>query len=78
MLQNLSKEIRECYACAERSKRLADAALTESAKADYLAMEGRWLSLARSYEFAECYRISPGRSGTSTDRKDRPPQLAAP
>ena len=54
MLQNLSKEIRECYSCAERSKRLADAALTESAKADYLAMEGRWLSLARSYEFAEC------------------------
>jgi hypothetical protein len=32
---------------------LSDAALTESGKADYLAMERRWLSLARSYEFAE-------------------------
>jgi hypothetical protein len=28
-------------------------ARTETGKADYLAMERRWLSLARSYEFAE-------------------------
>jgi hypothetical protein len=34
-------------------KRLAEAALTEAAKADYLDMKRRWLSLARSYEFAE-------------------------
>ena len=51
MLQNLSKEVRECYHRAEECKRLANA--TESAKADYLAMERRWLSLAHSYEFAE-------------------------
>ena len=53
MLQNLSKEIRECLRRAEECTRLANAALTESAKADYLAMERRWLSLAHSYEFAE-------------------------
>ena len=52
-LQNLSKEIRECYLRAEQSKRLAGEALTEAAEADYLDMEGRWLSLAHSYEFAE-------------------------
>jgi hypothetical protein len=32
---------------------LAEAALTESGRADYLDMEWRWLSLAHSYEFAE-------------------------
>ena len=53
MLQNLSKEIRECLRRAEECRRLANAALTESAKADYLAMERRWPSLAHSYEFAE-------------------------
>jgi len=53
MLQNLSPEIRDCYNRAEHCKRLAETALTETVKADYLDMERRWLSLARSYEFAE-------------------------
>jgi hypothetical protein len=53
MLQNLSKDIRECYLCAEECRRLAETAHTSSARADYLAMEGRWLSLAHSYEFSE-------------------------
>ena len=53
MLQNLSEEIRECYHRAEECKRLAEGALTESGKADFLDMERRWLALARSYEFAE-------------------------
>jgi hypothetical protein len=52
--KNLSKEIRECLRRAEECNRLAEAALTESGRADYLDdMERRWLSLARSYEFAE-------------------------
>jgi hypothetical protein len=33
---NLSKEIRECYGRAEQCKRLAEGALTLTAKADYL------------------------------------------
>ena len=53
MLQNLSHEIRECLRRAEECKRLAEAAKTETGRADYLDMERRWLSLARSYEFAE-------------------------
>jgi len=51
LLQNLSEEIRECLRRA--CKRLAEAALTEAAKTDYLDVEQRWLSLARSYEFTE-------------------------
>ena len=53
MLQNLSKDIRECYLRAEECGRLAETARTPSAKADYLAMERRWLSLAHSYEFSQ-------------------------
>jgi hypothetical protein len=53
MLQNLSREIRECLLLAEQSKRMAETALTPAAQKDYLDMEQRWLSLAHSYEFAE-------------------------
>ena len=53
MLQNLSKDIRECYLLAEECKRLAETARTPPAEADYLAMERRWLSLAHSYEFSQ-------------------------
>jgi hypothetical protein len=53
MLQNLSEQIRDCHHQAEECRRLAATASTEDAKADFLAMEDRWLSLARSYEFAE-------------------------
>ena len=53
MLQNLSKEIRECLRRAEECKGLSKTTLTASAISDYLEMEQRWLALARSYEFAE-------------------------
>jgi hypothetical protein len=51
MLQNLNIQIRERLHRAEECKRLAETAMTEAGKADYLKMEQRWLSLARSYEF---------------------------
>ena len=73
MLQNLSKDIRECYPRAEECKRLAETARTPSAKADYLAMERRWLSLAHSYEFSE--RLSnftvPFRKREHIERRSR-------
>src|SRR5262249_37039981 len=53
MLQNLSEEIRECLRRAEECKRLSKTATSPSAIEDYLNMEHRWLTLARSYEFAE-------------------------
>ena len=52
-MQNLSEEIRECLRHAEQCKRRAKTALSADAIKDYLDMEQRWLSLARSYEFAE-------------------------
>ena len=53
MLQNLRKEIRDCYVRAERCARNAEAALTEDVRKDFLDLEKFWLNLARSYEFAE-------------------------
>jgi hypothetical protein len=67
MLQNLSGEIRECLRRAEECRRLAEAALIESTKTDYLEMEQRWLNLARSYEFSE--RLSRFTTTASSERK---------
>ena len=53
MLQNLSEEIRDCLHRAEECRRLSKIAVSASAIQDYLNMEQRWLSLARSYEFSE-------------------------
>jgi hypothetical protein len=53
MLQKLTEEIAECYAQASHCRERAKQALDPSIKRDFLDMERRWLSLARSYEFAE-------------------------
>ena len=53
MVVNLSREVRECrlYAehCADRARLQSDPQL----RRDFLEMQRRWLSLARSYEFSE-------------------------
>ena len=69
MLQNLSEEIRECLRRAEECKRLSKTALSPSAIEDYLNMEHRWLTLARSYEFAE--RLSSFTIGASRQSRVR-------
>jgi hypothetical protein len=53
MLQKLTEEIAECYAHASHCCEQAKQAVDPSIKRDFLDMERRWLSLARSYEFAE-------------------------
>jgi hypothetical protein len=45
-----SGAILECYRRAAEARRMADAATDRLAKADFLAIEKRWLSLARSHE----------------------------
>jgi hypothetical protein len=53
MPKSLSNSIRECYLRAEECRCWAETASPPSIRDDYLAMERRWLSLARGYEFAE-------------------------
>jgi hypothetical protein len=53
MLQSLSERIRECYEHAEECARKADAQTDPTLKQDFLDMEKRWLTLARSFEFSQ-------------------------
>jgi hypothetical protein len=59
----------ECYRRAAEAQRMADAATNRLAKADFLAIEQRWLSLARSDE-VETVRAAPRRAPRS-QRKQR-------
>ena len=53
MLQNLSREVRECYQRAEVCAHGAQTAFDEETRQDFRALEKSWLKLAHSYEFAE-------------------------
>ena len=53
MLRNLSEEICECYRHAEDCARKAAGQSCQKLRQDFLDLEQRWLSLARSYEFTE-------------------------
>jgi hypothetical protein len=53
MLQNVSKQVRECLQHAEDCAHLAKVEPDPNLQRDYLMMERRWLSLARSYQFSE-------------------------
>ena len=46
--------VEECYRRASEARRMADAAGTApDERADFLEIERRWLSLARTYESSE-------------------------
>jgi hypothetical protein len=50
LLNDVSEQLRECLQHAEDCARKAAAQTDPALKADFLDMERRWLSLARSYE----------------------------
>jgi hypothetical protein len=53
MLSRLSEDIAECYRHAEACARRASTESNPEIRTDFLEMEQRWLSLARSYELTE-------------------------
>jgi PAS domain S-box-containing protein len=53
MLQKLSDQIRACYERAAEAKRKAEVSAAPALKVDFLALEERWLFLARSYAFTD-------------------------
>ena len=53
MLQHLSKQVRDCLQRAEECAYRANTEGDPGLARDYLEMERRWLSLARSYQFSE-------------------------
>ena len=53
MLQNLSQQVRNCLKHAEDYAHQVKIQPDPNLQRDYLMMERRWLSLARSYQFSE-------------------------
>ena len=53
MLNNLSKQIRDCLQHAEDCARKAAAQTDPKLKEDFLNNERRWLALAQSYDFTQ-------------------------
>ena len=68
VLDNLSEQVRECLQHAEDCARKAAAQTDPKLKQDFLDMERRWLSLARSYGFSERLTAFSGRKGLATDK----------
>jgi hypothetical protein len=59
-----SGAVQEFYRRAAEARRMADRATDRSAKADFLGIEQRWLSLARTYD-AETVRAASRRAPRS-------------
>ena len=72
MLNNLSEQVRQCHLHAEHCARQAGVQTDPKLKNDFLEMEGRWLVLARSYEFAQQL------ADISDETKRRPDELPRP
>jgi len=53
VLQKLSEQIRACYERAAEAHGKAEESADPALKADFLALEQRWLVLARSYAFTD-------------------------
>ena len=64
-----SGAILDCYRRAAEARRMADRVTNRLEKEDFLAIEHRWLSLARSYE-AQTVRAAPRRAPRA-QRKQR-------
>jgi PAS domain S-box-containing protein len=68
MLEQFSDPIRTCYERAAEAKASADATSDPALKAEFLDSERRWLTLARSYAFAESLEDF---TTTNTERRRR-------
>jgi hypothetical protein len=72
MLESLSEQIRECYEHAEECARKAAAQSDPGLKQDFLDMEQRWLSLARSFEFSR--RLGDFSAERRVTKAEKPPE----
>jgi hypothetical protein len=81
MLNNLSKQIRECHLHAELCALRASVQTDSQLKDIYLEMEQRWLMLARSHEFSQRlddFSNETKRWGDNLPRIPKRPQGALP
>jgi hypothetical protein len=71
MLNNLSEQVRECLRHAEGCAQRAAAQADPKLKQDFLQLEQKWLSFARSFQLTE--RLT-ALSGEAQRRADRLPK----
>jgi predicted RNA-binding Zn-ribbon protein involved in translation (DUF1610 family) len=67
VLNNVTEQIRECYRRAGDCAQKAAAQTDPKLKADFSALERRWLVLARSYDFTERLTNFPGKTKRRAD-----------
>ena len=67
MLNNLSQQVRDCLRRAEESACRAKIEPNLAVARDYIEMERRWLSLARSYQFSEQLQTFSAHNKTRQD-----------
>jgi hypothetical protein len=65
MLEQFSDQVRQCYQRAVEARAKADATNDPALKADFLAAESRWLTLASSFVLSE----SLGDFATESERR---------
>ncbi len=72
MLEKLSEQIRDCYAHATECARKASAQTDQQLKQDFLDMEQRWLTLAKSYELSQRLEDFSDEAGRRSGRLPNP------
>ena len=72
MLDRLSEQIRACHQRASEAARKAQDCTDPSLKADFLAMEQRWLALAHSYELTNRLEDFTAARSAGRHQTDRP------
>jgi hypothetical protein len=68
MLNNLSEQVRECLQHAEGCAQRAAAQADPKLKQDFLQLEQKWLSLARSFQLTERLTAFSGEAQRRADR----------
>src|SRR5215475_10000354 len=71
MFERLIEQARACYGYAADAKQQAEASADPESKASLLAIEKRWLALARSYEVTESLRDLSTTTSAPGEAKDR-------
>lgn len=72
MLRKVSEEISFCYQRAIECRAKANDSTNDAARREYLAMEYRWILLAKSYEFSE--RVADFTNEVERRRGFEPPE----
>lgn len=78
MLETISAEIIYCRERARQAREKADAATADETKRSQLAVEGRWLAIARSHELQQRLSTMLGGQGRTASTEGKRPNAFEP